>query len=108
MAATTENSTVQDPLGLQTFALSESAYDMVCSLRGIYARLRRAERRKAEPNEDQLNKWWSASQQVISDYRTLNWDDFNAVEDFIKRCSEQWGNLKDKEKPQQLVVSHAH
>ncbi len=108
MAAHAQLPQQTDPLGLQTFALTESAYDLVCTLRGTYARLGRAERRKTEPNEDQIDEWWCASQQVLSEYQTLNWNDFNAVENFIKRCSEQWCKLKAEEKPQQLVVSHDH
>lgn len=108
MAATSENSNVHDPLGLQTFALSESAYDLVCTLRGTYGRLCYAERQKNNPNRKQIEAWQFASNMVFDEYHNLNWNDFGIVEKFIARCVTQWHDLEVVERSQPIPATYVH
>lgn len=108
MGAATENNKIQDPLGLQTFALSESAYDMVCTLRGTYGRLCYSERQKNNPNRSQIDEWRWASNMVLDEYQNLNWNDFGIVEKFIERCVTQWHSLELAEKSQPIPATYVH
>lgn len=108
MGATTENNKIQDPLGLQTFALSESAYDMVCTLRGAYGRMMYVEMQKTKPDQNQIVEWRFASSSVLEKYHALDWDDFSVVKTFIERCVTEWRDLQVVETPQSIAATYVH
>lgn len=53
---TTENATIQDPLGLKRFALIESAYDLVNTIKSTYGRLSHAESQKDNPDQELIHQ----------------------------------------------------
>jgi hypothetical protein len=95
MAATPENSKVHDPLGLQTFALSESAYDLVNRLEGLFNRLIDLETKKIEPNRHQLMVWEEEIDAVLDSYQMLDLNNFDSVKQFIDQHLARWHSLQN-------------
>ena len=103
---TTENATTQDPLGLKRFALTESAYDLVNSIRGTYGRLNYAESQKASPDQELIHYWRNQSKKVGRAYRSLNDGDLNAIDQFIKAATIEWNQVTKLESERALTLSH--
>lgn len=95
MAADTQQT---DLLGLQTFALSEAANDIVNSLMSAYARLSHSESKKTEPDHLLIEGWHNKSIDVQRTYLNLNWNDFSSIEDFIQIAATEWHKLIALEK----------
>lgn len=103
---TTQNITIQDPLGLKRFELTESAYDLVISIRGTYGRLSHAESQKANPDEVLINYWRNQSKKAGRAYRRLSGDDLLAIDEFIKAATTEWHQITKLENERTLVPSH--
>jgi hypothetical protein len=108
MGAATENNKIQDPLGLQTFTFSESAYDMVCSLRGMYGRLCHAERQKPDVDQALINYWQNRSKEIGRAYRRLGDKTLPEIEEFINNATIEWRKLTALETERILAPVHAH
>ena len=72
-----------DPLGYQRFALTESAYDLITSLVGMYAQLRFAERQKEMPAENQIKAWQKRIAELQQFYKKGDWSDLSALEKLV-------------------------
>ncbi len=70
-----------DPLGLQTFALSESAYDLTCSLRGMLGRLCHAKRQKPDVDQPLISYWQNRSKEIGRAYRRLGGKSLPEIEE---------------------------
>ena len=84
------NSALNDPLGYQRFALTESAYDLINSLTGIYARLRFAERQKATPDASQISIWQGRISELQKLYKQGDWSDLAALEKLIAELATEY------------------
>lgn len=104
---TAENQTTQDPLGLNLFALTESAYDLVNSLQGTYGRMSYFESQKEHPDKNLIYHWRNRSKEVGRAYRRLSGKDLSAYEEFIKTSINEWNQLTKLESQRTLVSSHA-
>lgn len=72
-----------DPLGHQRFALTESAYDLITSLVGVYVRLRFAENHKATPDDTLISSWQKRITELQNLYKKGDWSDLPALEKLI-------------------------
>lgn len=103
---TTQNMITQDPLGLQRFALTESAYDLVNSIRGAYGRLSYAENLKDAPDQNRINQWRKQSKAIGRAYRKLTGEDLSAFEVFIENATNEWNQVNQLANERILVSSH--
>ena len=91
--AATETLVTQDPLGLQTFALTEPAYDLVNTPRGTYGRLSHAERQRPDADQLLINSWQNRSKEIGRMYQRLNGGSLLEMEEFIKGATAEWHQL---------------
>ena len=104
---TTENTATQDPLGLKRFALTESAYDLVNTIKGTYGRLSHAENQKANPDQELINHWRNRSKEIGRVYRRLSGKDLSAIDEFIKTAIAEWHQITKLENERTLLPSYA-
>ena len=104
---TTSDAVEQDPLGLKRFALTESAYDLVNTIRGTYGRLSHAESQKANSDQALINHWRNRSREVGRAYRRLNGDNLLAIDEFTKTVTAEWHQIAKVENERSLRLSHA-
>ncbi|MCY7357117.1 MAG: hypothetical protein LH609_06540 [Rudanella sp.] len=97
-----------DPLGLKTFALSESAYDLTCSLRGIYGRLCHAERQEFDVDQTLINSWQNRSKEIGRAYRRLGGKSLPEIGEFITSITTEWRELTALETERTLAPAHVH
>ena len=88
--ATTQDLSVQDPLGLKQFALTESAYDLINSLIGIYSRLIETESGTAKPAFDLIKVWHKRVLALTSIYYEDDWTDATFVQSLINKLSVEY------------------
>lgn len=84
------DSATNDPLGYQRFALTESAYDLITSLTGIYARLRFQERQKSAPDTGQIAGWQQRINELQQLYKRGDWSDLPALEKLIAELAVEY------------------
>ena len=87
---TATGQSTNDPLGYQRFALTESAYDLITSLTGVYARLRFKERQKESPDLAQIDVWQERIAELQKMYREGDWSDLPALETLIGRLVAEY------------------
>lgn len=105
---TPQNTVSQDPLGLKRFALTESAYDLLNSIQGGYARLSYAESQKESPDENLMYHWQTRSKEIGRAYRQLTRKDLSAIDNFIQIATSEWQSVAKLETERTLVPHHAH
>ena len=101
---TTENATIQDPLGLKRFALTESAYDLVTSLVGIYSRSAFRESEQVNPDATQMTIWQDRVDQLQDLRRNGGWDDLFFLEQLIAELANEY---KQAAKQEEERINHA-
>lgn len=101
---TTQNIIVQDPLGLKRFALTESAYDLVNSLVGIYSRSIFHESEQINPDTMRMALW----QERIDALQTLRsngkWNDLFFLEQLIVDLANEY---KQAIKQEEVRIKYA-
>ena len=102
---TPQNTVSQDPLGLKRFALTESAYDLLRSIQGGYARLSYAESQKKSPDKNLINYWRERSNEMGRVYRQLTGYDLSAIDNFIQVATNEW-HLVAKLESERISVPH--
>jgi|GEM_PF-5455486 len=95
--AATENLVTQDPLGLQTFALTESAYDLMTSLIGIYERLLHLESERRTPNNEQISTWEGRLQQIHELYYRSDWATLTTLPEHISTLTQEYKQMSQQE-----------
>ena len=80
---TTGNTTIQDPLGIKRFELTESAYDLVTSLTGIYSRSIFREGEQTDPDAARMVLWQDRIDQLQNLRGNGKWTDLFFLEKLI-------------------------
>lgn len=94
---TTENALTQDPLGLKRFALTESAYDLVTSLVGIYSRSMFRESEQANPDTVRT-AFWNNRVDELENLRTNGkWADLSFLEQLIRELTSEYKQAAKQE-----------
>lgn len=101
---TTQDITSQDPLGLKRFALTESAYDLVNSLTGIYSRS--IFRESEQPNSDtERMTFWQGRVDELQGLRSNGkWADLFFLEQLIEELAREY---KMAAKQEEELISYA-
>ncbi|MBO0939409.1 hypothetical protein J2I47_22865 [Fibrella sp. HMF5335] len=79
-----------DPLGYQRFALTESAYDLITSLTGIYARLSFSEEKSPEPDVAAIAEWNNRADHLQEIIHTNDWSDLAFLEQLISDLTAEY------------------
>ena len=96
----------QDPLGLKRFALTESAYDLVTSIKGVYGRLSHAESQRVNPDRALIDNWRNQSRKIGRTYQRLDADDLMAIGEFIDVATTEWCQITKLENERTSPPSH--
>lgn len=99
--------TNQDLLGMQRFALTESAYDLVTSLTGIYSRLHFQESSETAPDDEAMARWKERAHQLRVLYYDGDWTDLNALERLIADLSTEYKQAAVEEAARKSRSHHA-
>jgi len=102
--ATTQNTVTQDPLGLQRFALTESAYDLINSLTGIYFRLRYKESKASQPDTLKISSWSDRVHELQTIHGNGRWADLFFLEQLIADLTMEY---KEAVKQEEGLSKHA-
>lgn len=105
---TPQHTANQDPLGLKRFALTESAYDLLNSIQGGYARLSYGESQKESPDESLMHCWRTRSRELGRAYRRLTGNDLATIDNFIQIATNEWQSIAQLENERILATHHAH
>lgn len=95
--ATTQNTVTQDPLGLKRFALTESAYDLVNSLIGIYSCLRHKESNYDEPDTVRIANWRHRIHELQTISGNGKWADLFFLEQLIAELAIEYRQAINEE-----------
>lgn len=82
-----------DPLGLESFELTELAYDIAISLEGAYSRIIFHEEEKSKPDFAKIKEWEARRIFIHAQKQTLDFSDFEAMREFIKVYSQELRDL---------------
>lgn len=94
---TTQNMETQDPLGLKRFALTESAYDLVNSLIGIYARSIFYESEQVDPDTVRMAIWQERVDALHQLQGTSKWADLFFLEQLITEFTPEYKQAAQQE-----------
>lgn len=97
---TTGNTTIQDPLGLKRFALTESAYDLVTSLTGIYSRSIFRESEQADPDVARMALWQNRVDELEDLRGNGKWADLSFLELLIAELANEYKQAARQEEVQ--------
>lgn len=86
-----------DPLGLQTFALSESAYDLMMSLIGLYTRLIQYESEQERPNTKRINDREKRVNQLHELYYQSDWTNLESMPELISTLTDEYKQISQQE-----------
>ena len=95
--ATTENALTQDLLGLKRFALTESAYDLITSLVGIYSRSIFRESEQKDPDAVQMTLWQDRVDELQDLRGNGRWADFFFLEQLIAELTTEYKQAASQE-----------
>lgn len=101
---TAENQTTQDLLGLKRFALTESAYDLVNSLIGIYSRSVFRESEQVNPDNAQIELWQERIDALHQLRGNGKWNDLFFLEQLIIELANEY---KQAAKQEEERISYA-
>lgn len=97
MEIKTQGMVTQDPLGLNRFALTESAYDLVNSLVGIYSRSIFRESEQAKPDAVQMSLWQDRVDTLHQLQRNGKWADLFFLEQLIVELTNEYKQAATQE-----------
>lgn len=101
---TTQNTVIQDPLGLKRFALTESAYDLINSLTGVYFRLRYKESKASQPDTLKMSFWSERARELQTIHGNGRWADLFFLEQLIADLTIEY---KEVIKQEEGLSKHA-
>jgi hypothetical protein len=101
---TTQHTVTQDPLGLKRFALTESAYDLINSLTGVYFRLRYIESKANKPDTVRISSWSERTRELNTIHGNGKWADLFFLEQLIADLSKEY---KEALKQEEESTKHA-
>lgn len=104
---TTSNTTIQDPLGLKRFALTESAYDLVTSLVGIYSRAIFRESEQVDPDTAQMTLWQDRVDALQDVHGNGRWADLFFLEQLIAELTNEYKQAARQEEAQANYATKA-
>lgn len=90
MKTTAETTASEDPLGYQRFALTESAYDLINSLTGIYARLVFLEEKHSEPNKSKIAVWDKRVDDLQHIIHKQDWSDLGYLNNLVSELTVEY------------------
>lgn len=96
--------TTQDPLGLKRFALTESAYDLLTSLVGIYSRSIFREGEQVNPDVVGVAFWRNRLNELKELRGNGRWADLLFLEQLIVALASEY---KEAAKQEEEQVNHA-
>ena len=94
---TTENTAIQDPLGLKRFALTESAYDLLTSLTGVYSRSIFRETEQSNPDTVQITRWQDRLDELQDLSDNGQWADLSFLEQLIAELANEYKQAAKQE-----------
>lgn len=102
---TKQNTGSQDPLGLKRFALTESAYDLINSLTGVYFRLRYRESKSSEPDTVRMSLWNERVRELQTIHGNGRWADLFFLEQLIDDLTKEYKEaVKQEEEPSKYAT----